>query len=71
MEYTYTRARSAAGISYHVERSDSLADGSWSEQDVIETIVLPDTHPDRQTIKASAPLGMGGKRFIRLRVTQP
>ena len=71
IEYTYTRARNAAGVSYHVEWNDSLAGGIWSEQDVVQTVVLPDTHPDRQTIKASVPAGSGGSRFLRLRVVQP
>jgi len=71
LAFTYTRARHATGLSYHVEWSDSLAPGSWSGQDVQQTVVPPDSDPDRQTIQASAPAGGGTRRFLRLRVTQP
>jgi hypothetical protein len=69
LEFTYIRARNAAGVTYQVEWSDTLAPGSWSTTNVSESVVAPDTDPDLRTIKATVPAGTG-KRFLRLKITQ-
>jgi hypothetical protein len=71
IEFTYTRNRAAAGVSYVVEWSDTLAPGSWSTVGVVETDISEDPNSPLQTIKATVPPGTGTKRFVRLRVTQP
>jgi len=68
LDYTYTRRKNAAGMTYVVEWSDSLAAGSWSEIGVTQIVVTPDSDLLVQTVKASVPVPPGSKRFVRLRV---
>lgn len=70
-EYTYTRSVSAvnAGAVFTVEWSDSLAANSWSTAGV-SSAILSD-NGTVQTVKATMPAGLGGKRFAHLKVTAP
>jgi len=71
LEFSYTRNRHATGVTCHVEWSDDLAAGTWSRDNVVQSVVEPDDDPDLQHIKATVPRGGGSKRFLRLRVSQP
>jgi len=71
LEYSYARNRHATGLNCQVEWSDDLAAGNWSRENVVETVIDPDTDPDLQQIKAVVPVGSGPQRFLRLRVSQP
>ena len=68
LEYTYARSTAAkdAGVTYQVQWSDTLEVGSWSTQNVTEQVTS--TQGALETVKASVPIGSGGKRFLRLRV---
>ncbi len=68
LEYTYARSTAAkdAGVTYQVQWSDTLEAGSWSTQEVTDQITT--TQGALETVKASVPIGSGGKRFLRLRV---
>ena len=69
LEYSYTRSTAAKdnGVTYQIERSDTLAAGSWSTQTVTQQITA--TQGALETVKASVAKGNGGKRFLRLRVS--
>jgi hypothetical protein len=71
LEYTYTRSTAAKdnGTTYQIEWSDTLAAGSWSTQTVTEQITS--IQGALETVKAAIPKDIGGKRFLRLRVTAP
>ena len=69
--FTYRRARHAQGVVCEVEWSDSLSDGNWSRAGVVESALPPDDDPDTQLIHATVPAGDGGRRFVRVRVSQP
>ena len=70
LEYTYTRSRHATGVSCQVEWCVDLAAGSWSRDGVVETVVLPDSDPDVQTIRATISALDVPRRFVRLRASQ-
>ena len=42
-----------SGVTFQIEWSDNLAAGTWSREGVVETVVVPDTDPDVQTIRAT------------------
>jgi Putative Ig domain len=68
MLYTYTRRKIAPGQStFHVEWSDSLTEGAWSEIDVAPSppVAIDAT---RESVTCSIPLGPENRRFIRLRI---
>ena len=68
MRYTYTRRKIAAGqTTFHVEWSDTLATGVWSENNVVPSppVSIDDT---RESVTCSIPLGPENRRFIRLRL---
>ncbi|MGL5017017.1 MAG: MBG domain-containing protein, partial [Luteolibacter sp.] len=70
MEYTYTRNKAAlATVSFTLERTDTLAAGSWTTQDVSE--LAPPLSDDGvlQTVKVVLPMG-GDRRFVRLKVME-
>jgi hypothetical protein len=70
MEYTYTRSKAAlAVLSFIVERSDTLATGSWTSENVSE--LAPPLSEDglMQSVKVVLPMG-GDRRFVRLRVME-
>jgi len=71
IDFTYTRNRSATGLTFLVEWSDTLATGSWSTAGVTQTDISPDPNSALQTIRASLPAGTGSTRFIRLKVVNP
>ena len=68
LEYTYTRSTAAKdnGVTYQIEWSETLEVGSWSAQTVTEQI--QGTQGALETVKASIPKGITGKRFLRLKV---
>lgn len=64
---TYFRDKAAlAEMTFQLEHSDTLADGSWSTSEVQETVAVDG---EVQEIHATVPRGSGGNRFVRLRVT--
>jgi autotransporter-associated beta strand protein len=70
IDFTYTRRKVAPdGAGYQVVWSDSLIT-EWSASDVITDppIVLSTTG---ESVRSTLPAGAGGRRFIRVRVTQP
>ncbi len=71
LEFSYVRSLAAQtdGLQYAVEWSDSLAPGSWSSAGVSESVIAD--NGVLQTVRAIVPSGTSGKRFVRLRVTQP
>ncbi len=73
LEFIYARNRTAAGVTFQVEWSDSLAAGSWSAAGVTESAVVPEPNPDPslQTFRAIVPVGGKKNCFVRLKVTQP
>lgn len=56
------------GTIFTVEWSDTMAPGSWSSEGVSETVV---PNGDTQYVTVTVPAGSGGRRFVRLVVTQP
>lgn len=70
IEYTYTRSKAALndGTIFAVEWSDTMAAGSWSTSGVSQTI-LSDNGTVQQ-VRATVPMGTGGRRFVRLAVTR-
>lgn len=69
LEYTYTRRKVAPGeADFQVEWSDTLA-ADWSSADVSEETLVSET-VDTRTVKVMIP-AIGGKRFIRLKVSRP
>ncbi len=71
VEFSYSRslAAMAAGMTFSVEWSDTLASNSWSSAGVTEQLI--GDNGTVQTVKATCPTGTNGKRFVRLKVTQP
>jgi hypothetical protein len=71
LEFTYTRSLEAMadGVTFTVERSDTLAAGSWTHAGVTEELL--DNDGPIQNIKASGAVGAGGQRFLRLRISIP
>lgn len=70
-QFTYSRGKAAMsdGMTFSVEWSDTLEDGSWSGSGVSESVVS-----DNGTVEAVAatiPRGDQGNRFVRLKLTQP
>jgi hypothetical protein len=72
MEFTYSRNPDAvaAGWTYQVEWSATLASGSWNASDVTETILNPGGDPlqIRATIN---PPAVSSRNFVRLQVSKP
>jgi alpha-tubulin suppressor-like RCC1 family protein len=70
-EYTYPRsiAALAAGGTFTVEWSDTLAPGSWSSSGVTETVVGNDGNS--LSVKAVIPINGTNAKFVRLSVTGP
>ena len=68
LEYTYSKNKSATDVTYTVEWSDSLGN-DWSTVG-ISSIILTDNGTTQQ-IKATLPAGVNGRRFVRLRITNP
>ena len=71
LEFTYSRSVAALnnGTQFEVEWSDTLAAAPWSRSGVTQAV-----HSDdgiHQTIKASIPAGISGRRFVRLKVFRP
>ncbi|MES2597781.1 MAG: polysaccharide lyase family 8 super-sandwich domain-containing protein [Verrucomicrobiota bacterium] len=71
IEFTYSRSVSAlnAGTTFTVEWSDTLPGTSWSSSGVTEQPISD--NGTLQQVKASAPTGSGGRRFVHLKVTSP
>lgn len=71
IEHTYSRSTAAvaAGATFTVEWSDTLASGSWSTADVTQAIQTD--NGTLQQVKATLPAGTQGRRFVRLKVTAP
>jgi hypothetical protein len=66
--YSYTRRKVAPGqVTFHVEWSDTLTSGDWSEQDVVVSPAVP-IDESRESVTCSIPLGPESRRFIRLRL---
>jgi autotransporter-associated beta strand protein len=68
LEYTYTKNKAATDVAYIVEWADALP-GTWSTAGVNSAVVSD--NGTTQQIRATMPAGPDGRRFIRLRVTQP
>ncbi len=66
LEFTYTRAKNVAGVTFAVEWTDSLASGAWSSAGVTEQILSDNGIV--QTVKASVSVGVSPRQFVRLRV---
>jgi hypothetical protein len=70
LEFTYPRSVEAkAECTFIVEWSETLLAGSWSAAGVSEHILS--TTSTLEQVKASLPAGSLGRRFVRLRVTNP
>lgn len=71
LEFTYTRSKAAVldGLTFTVEWSDTLDPVSWSSSGVTESTT--GNNDTLQPIRATLPAGGAGKRFLRLRVTDP
>ena len=69
--FTYTRSHAAMsdGIIFAVEWSDTLAPDSWTDEGVTEEIL--NDNGTVQTVKATPSAGLGGRLFLRLRVSEP
>jgi hypothetical protein len=72
LEFHYTRSNAAMadGMTFQVEWSDTLLEGSWSMSEVVD--VLDTENPgDSETVNhvATVPLGVSGRRFVQLKVT--
>lgn len=70
--YTRSLAALAEGVTFTVEWSDSLPGDPWSSVGVVDSID-PDNSGDGMVENrvATVPMGLEGKRFVRLRVTRP
>ena len=70
LEFTYTRSNAAIadGVAFTVEWSDTLAADSWSNAGVTEQILSD--NGTVQSVKASVAAGVGGRRFLHLKVTR-
>jgi autotransporter-associated beta strand protein len=70
IETTYTRRKVAPGAAgYQVVWSDSLAD-DWSDADVVPA--LPESlSSSKESVRSTLPAGERGRRFVRVKVTQP
>ena len=71
LELTYTRAKAAVldGVVFAVKWNDDLSHGSWSEAGVTESVLIDDGID--QVVKAIAPAGPNGHRFLHLETTKP
>jgi len=69
LNFKYTRSLAAvnAGVVFTVERSDTLAPGSWTSSGVTETYV---GNGDTQMVTATVSAGSSHRRFMRLVVTK-
>ena len=65
--YTRNKAAFASGYRFDVQYSDTLAPGSWLPADP-ETVI---TDGPQQNVRATHPVGPGGRRFTRLKITAP
>lgn len=72
IEFTYTRsiAAMASGVTFTVEWSDTLADGSWTASGVAQSMVPGSDNGTTQQWRAAVPAGSQTKRFMRLRVSR-
>ena len=69
IEFTYSRNKTAmTELTYIVEWSATLS-APWSTAGITQTVLTDDGIT--QSVKATVPTGSSGKRFVRLRVTQP
>jgi hypothetical protein len=69
LEYTYTRSKAALGsVSFRVEWSDSLENGTWTGDGVAEISPPLAENETSQTVKVLLPTGLA-RRFCRLKVT--
>jgi hypothetical protein len=70
LEFTYPRSLEAKlECTFIVEWSETLLDGSWSTVGVSEQVLS--TTSTLEQVKATIPSGSLGRRFVRLRVTNP
>lgn len=71
LDFTYTRSKSslAAGVTFTVEWTDTLASGTWSNTGVTESILSDDGSV--QQVRATMPAGSADRRFVHLKVTAP
>ena len=70
LEFTYPRSLEAkVECTFIVEWSETLQAGSWSAVGVSEQVLS--TTSTLEQVKASLPAGTLGRRFVRLRVTNP
>jgi len=71
LEFTFSRGKAAMGlgVTSTAEYSDTLAPGSWLPAPGGVAVLSDDGVV--QTVKATVPANPGGKRFVRLRITQP
>ena len=69
LEFTYTRSPTAMsdGVTFTVEWSDTLANGSWSNASVTEQIFTD--NGTVQSVKATLPAGPD-RRFLRLKIVR-
>lgn len=70
LEYRYLRRKTApGGAAFHVEWADS-PDGAWAEESVTSAPPLSVSETS-ESVTATMPAGLSGRRFVRLRVVQP
>ena len=66
--HTYTRRKTAPGeVTFHVEWSDTLRSGEWTEQGIV-TSPPASIDATRESVTSTIPGGPDGRRFIRLRI---
>jgi autotransporter-associated beta strand protein len=73
-EFTYTRSKNAVadGLTFTVEWSDTLEAGSWSASGISsQNPPSIAQHTETETLGILVPVGTGGRRFVRLKVTGP
>lgn len=70
LDFTYRRSHAAIadGITFAVERSDTLGNG-WSVQQVTQQVIPGTDNGISELWKATLPKGNAHKRFVRVRIT--
>ena len=68
LEFTYLRrsAEVAAGVTYKVEMTDTLQEGSWTSEGISQEI--QNDSGSIQMVKATLPQPSAGKRFVKLTI---
>ena len=72
LTFTYTRPEPApAGVSYAIDATSELAAAGWSSSGLTQISSTLTNGLRTITLRDNVPMSGGGKRFMRLRITQP